>query len=213
MLFDVTITGDVFQCKLDECFGKIDQVIIIADDNMIVGCKPDHSNDDQTFTNLQQVAKKCNIKFNYDKLQYKLNEVEFFGETSTTCGCKPSKDKVAAMTYIPSSTNKKQVESFIGTINYLAKFSPRLSEIAEPIREFAKDKVPFNWHTEHQAAFTSLKKEIASASVLAFYTPQNKMAQPMALDGTIKPQIANGTTRPQSGFTRLQLTTSNKKYT
>ena len=37
MPFGTTVAGDVFQCKLDECFGKIEQVIIIADDIMIVG--------------------------------------------------------------------------------------------------------------------------------------------------------------------------------
>ena len=32
MPFRATVVGDVFQQKLDECFGKIEQVIIIADD-------------------------------------------------------------------------------------------------------------------------------------------------------------------------------------
>ena len=77
MLFGATVVGGIFQCKLDECFGKIEQVIIIADDIMIVGYKSDHSDHDQAFTTLLQTAKKCNIKLNYDK-QYKQNEVEFF---------------------------------------------------------------------------------------------------------------------------------------
>ena len=106
MPLGATIAGDVVQCKLDECFGKIDQVIIIADDIMIVGCKPDDSDLDQAFTHLLQAAKRCNIKHNYDKLQYKQNELEFFGETYTTSGQKPSKDKVAAITSMPAPTNK-----------------------------------------------------------------------------------------------------------
>ena len=56
MAFGATVAGDVFQCKLGEYFGKIEQVIIIADDIMIVDHKPDHSNHDQAFTNLLQVA-------------------------------------------------------------------------------------------------------------------------------------------------------------
>ena len=158
--------------KLDECFGKIEQVIIIADDIMIVGCKPDHINHDQAFTNLLKAAKECNIKLNNENLQHKQNEVELFGENYTTSGHKPSKDKVAAITSMPSLTNKKQVQSFIGMINYLAKFSPRLSEIPEPIREFALDKVPFNWGPEYQEALSSLKKEIARAPMLAYYNPK-----------------------------------------
>ena len=114
------------------------------------------------------------MKLNYDKLQYKQDEVEFFGETYTTSGHKPSKDKVSAITSMPSPTNKKQVQSFIGMINYLSKFSLRLSELAEPIRELSKDKVPFNWGPEHQQAFTQMKKEISSVPVLTYYNPKKQ---------------------------------------
>ena len=93
MPFGAKVATDVFQCKLDECFGKLKQVVIIADDIMIVGYKPDHSNQDQPFTTLLQTAQKCNVKLNYDKLQYKQVEVEFFGETYTTSSCKPAKIK------------------------------------------------------------------------------------------------------------------------
>ena len=71
---------DVFQYKLDECFSKIKQVIIIPDDIMIVGYKPDHSDHDQALTNLLETAQKCNVKPNCDKLQYKQDEIEFFGQ-------------------------------------------------------------------------------------------------------------------------------------
>ena len=80
MPFGATVAGDMFWCMLDECFGKIKQVITIADDIMIVGYKPDHSDHDQSFTNLLQIAQNGNMKLNYNKLQYKQDEVEFFGE-------------------------------------------------------------------------------------------------------------------------------------
>ena len=64
MPFGATVAKDVFQCKLNECFGKIEQVIIIADDIMIVGYKPDHTDHDQAFTTLLQTAQKCNVKLN-----------------------------------------------------------------------------------------------------------------------------------------------------
>ena len=46
MPFGTTIAGDVFQCKLDQCFGQIKIVIVIADDIMIVGKKTNHSDHD-----------------------------------------------------------------------------------------------------------------------------------------------------------------------
>ena len=63
-----TVAGDVFQRKLDECFGKLKQIIIIADDIMVVGYKPDHSDHDQAFTSLLQKAQKCNVNLNLTSL-------------------------------------------------------------------------------------------------------------------------------------------------
>ena len=82
----------------------------------------------------------------------------FLGETYTTSGCKPDKNKVTTITKMPAPTNKRQVQSFIGMVNYLSKFSARLSEIVESIRELAKHKVPFNWGPEHQSFFAQMKK-------------------------------------------------------
>ena len=58
-------------------FCKLKQVIIITDDIMVFGYKPDHSDHDQAFTNLLQTTQNCNVRLNYDKLQYKQNEVDF----------------------------------------------------------------------------------------------------------------------------------------
>ena len=63
----------------------------------------------------------------------------------TTDGRKPAQSKVTAIVQMPSPGSKKEVQSFIDMINYLSKFSPRLTELAEPIRELVKEKVPFNW--------------------------------------------------------------------
>ena len=87
---------------------------------------------------------------------------------------KPDESKVSAITAIPLPTNKRQVQSFIGMINYLSKFSPRLTKIVEPIRELSKDMVAFNWGPEYQSAFIQMKKEIARAPVLAYYNPKKQ---------------------------------------
>ena len=85
---------------------------------------------------------------------------------------------------MPPPTSKKQVQSFIGMINYLSKFSARLSELAEPIRELCKDKVPFNWGLEHQATFKQMKCEIVRAPILAYYNPKKETV--LQTDASIK---------------------------
>ena len=71
MPFGATVAGDVFQRKLDTILLDSDQVVIIADDVMVTGYQPHESDHDITFTKFLEIAKKNNIKQNYDKIQYK----------------------------------------------------------------------------------------------------------------------------------------------
>ena len=61
MPFGVTVAGDVFQCRLDQCVGHIKNMIVIADDIMIAGKKHNHSNNDQALTILIDTARSCNV--------------------------------------------------------------------------------------------------------------------------------------------------------
>ena len=122
---------------------------MIADDIMVFGKKQNLRDHNVALTALLGTARRCNIQLNYDKFQYKKTEVDFFGETYMINGCKPAQTKVSKITSIPEPSCKKKVQSFIGMVNYLSKFSARLSELAKPLRELSKDKVPFNWGPEH----------------------------------------------------------------
>ena len=133
MLFGATVASDVFQRKLDQCFGHLQNVIVIADDIMVVARQPNHKDHDLALTTLLNTARKCTIHLNYEKLQYKQKEVEFFGEMYTLDGAKTSTAKIKAIQEMPPPQCKKQVQSFIGMINYLSKFSAQLSELEEPI--------------------------------------------------------------------------------
>ena len=85
---------------------------------------------------------------------------------------------------MPAPTCRKQVQYFIGMINYLSKFSARLSELAEPIRELCKDKVQFNWGPEHQDVFKLMKREIATTPILAYFNPRKQTV--LQTDASIK---------------------------
>ena len=86
MPFGATVVGDVFQRKLDQDFRHLQNVIVIADDIMVVGKQPNYRDHDTALTKLLNTARECNVHLNYDKLQYKQAEVDFFGKTYTTDG-------------------------------------------------------------------------------------------------------------------------------
>ena len=133
MPFRATVAGDVFQQKLDSIFLNLENVMIITDDIMVIGYQEDEWNHDKAFTQLLETAKKNNIKLNFDKIQYKQNDVEFLGKTYTTQGHKPSDTKVKAITEMPQPMNLKDLQTFLGMVQYLSKFSSRVAELAEPL--------------------------------------------------------------------------------
>ena len=99
-------------------------------------------------------------------------------------GCKPVQTKVSDMNTMLELSSKKEVTSFIGMINYLSKFSARLSKLSEPIRELSKERVPFNWGPEHREAFDAIKKELVKVAILAYYNPNKETV--LQTDASIK---------------------------
>ena len=172
MPFGLSLAGYVFQRNLDSIFGKLPNIIVIADDIMTCGEKADHSGHDIAFKNLLETACKNGVKLNYEKIQYKKNEVEFFGETYTTDGRKADPKKVEVIAKMPNPTSKKEVQTVLGMVQYLSKFSPRLSELSEPLRDLVHIHVPFIWQPEHTQAVEAIKKEIVQTPILKYYDPK-----------------------------------------
>ena len=156
MPFRVNVAGDVFQQNLDEIFGKLTQVMCIADDIMVVGYKDNHSDHDLALTKLFQTAQKNNVKLNFEKLQYKKHEVTFFGENYTTQGRKPDPKKIKAIVKMKQPENKKEMQTFLGMVQYLQKFTPHLLVLVEPLRDLIKTNSPYIWGPEHTIAMNAI---------------------------------------------------------
>ena len=68
MPFGITMAGDVFQQKLDQCVSHLKNVIVIADDIMNIRKKQNHCDNDLALTALLETARRCNVWLNYDTL-------------------------------------------------------------------------------------------------------------------------------------------------
>ena len=170
--------------KLDSIFLNLENVMIIPDDIMVIGYQEDEWDHDKAFIQLLETAKKNNIKLNFDKIQYKQKQVEFFGETYTTQGCKPCDTKVKAITEMPKPENLKDLQTFLGMIQYLSKFSPRIAELTEPLQDLTKKHALYAWGPEHNQAFDYIKKEIVQAPILKYYDPKKETV--LQTDSSIK---------------------------
>ena len=47
--------------------------------------------------------------------------------------------------------NKKELQVFLGIINYLKKFSPGTTDICDPLCKLTSSKVTWTWNASYQA--------------------------------------------------------------
>ena len=170
MPFGLNVAGDAFQQTLDQVYSNLKGVTGIADDMFIYGTSDDDH--DQNLTNFLNRTREHGLKIGLEKIQYKKTSVAFYGSQFTTQGHKPTDKKIQDIQLMPKPKDIKQLQSFLGMINYLNWYSPRLAEITSPLRDLTKDNVPFIWGPEHTNAFHAAKQEIAKAPLMAYYDPK-----------------------------------------
>ena len=114
------------QKELDNALEGLPGVTGIADDNFVYGStEKEH---DENLLRLMERAREKGIKFNADKLQLKCDEASFFGHTWTPEGVKPDNKKVSAILAMKPPDNAKDLQSFLGLVNYLFLFI-KLNEV------------------------------------------------------------------------------------
>ena len=84
-------------------------------------------------------------------------------------GIKPNNEKVKAILELEHPENQKQPKSFLGAIQYLAKFLPRLSEKTDRLRKLLKKDSVWNWGKQQEEDFKNKKEMLTEEPCLAHY--------------------------------------------
>ena len=66
-------------------------------------------------------------------------------------------------------TNHEELQSFLGTTNYLSRFIAFLSDLHVPLQALLKKGTEFVWTSIHQHAFDQIKLHVSSDVKLQFY--------------------------------------------
>ena len=160
---------EVFQKKNEALFGDIDGVEVIFDD--IIVAAQDEQEHDEIIKKLLDRAKAKNVKFNPNKLQYKVKEVKYMGNIVSESGLKPDSEKVRAILDMPLPKSKEELRRFLGMVNFFSKFIPSQSTITDPLRQLLKKDSVWFWSHEHTAAVEQLKHILSCQPVLKFFDP------------------------------------------
>ena len=63
----------------------------------------------------------------------------------------------------------KQLQSFLGGINYYSKFIPNMADIAKPLYRLIEKESEWKWTNIEQSSFEILKQCLLNAPILAMY--------------------------------------------
>ena len=99
--------------------------------------------------NLRIRSRERGFKFNKNKVQFKCQEVSFFGHKWARHGIKPDDSKIFAIQKMTPPENRKDLQSFLGLVNYLTRYSGRLASLTAPLRELIKKDIAYVWGPEH----------------------------------------------------------------
>ena len=99
------------------------------------------------------VCQKEGLILNSKKLELQRERVTFFGAEYSTEGMHPDPKKVQGITEMTPPSDKQQLQSFLGMVNYMGIFIPNLSPHMELLRAMLK-KDMFYW--EEQQTFRRL---------------------------------------------------------
>ena len=145
-----------------------DIALAFLDDVVVLG----NSFVDQV-NNLRQVLERFRdykIRLKPKKCSLFQRRVEFLGRVVDEKGLHLKEDHTKAVIDWPTPTNTKEVERFLGLVNYHRVFLKNCAETVGPLYGLT-GKHEFRWEAEHQSAFDEVKSLMTSAPVLTLPNP------------------------------------------
>ena len=158
---------DVFEMCIDEVLQGLRGCTNIADDVLVYG-----STYEDFKTNVLAFL-DCYVQedmyLNQDKIKLDCPEVPFFRNVLSKDGLSPDTRKVELIQQWPMPMNQTELQSFLGTVNYLSHFLAFLSDLHVPLQALLKKGTQFISTMVHQRAFDQIKLHVSNDVKLQFY--------------------------------------------
>lgn len=171
--FGIKTAPGIFQQMNYDNFGDIENTLIYFDDILIFGrTKKEH---DAILKKVLERAREKNVRFNKNKAQIAMTQVKYLGHIFSLNEIKPDPERLAAIQEMTRPTNKNDLQTFLGVVNFLSTFISNLSEKTAPLRELLKKNVIYQWTPLHDKVFDEIKKCILESNILVPFDPTKEI--------------------------------------
>ncbi|GBO19224.1 Transposon Tf2-9 polyprotein [Araneus ventricosus] len=114
---------------------------------------------------------KFNLTLDPAKLQLCKPEITYLGFDLNANGFSPSEQNVNKVTNFPRPKNLKQVQMFLGMLNYFRGLIYDYAGIVEPLVKLTKKNTPFVWSVDCENAFNTVQEIILKKPTLKNFDP------------------------------------------
>lgn len=211
--FGISSAPAIFQRYLEQLIQHIPGTANYLDDILVTGRTKSELL--KTLSEVFQVFHHANLKCNIEKCLFGVPQVEYLGHIFSASGIKPTPAHIDALRKLAPPKDTSQLKSVLGQINYYRKFIPHAAAIAEPLHRLLRKGVPWQWSSQCDQAFKSLKNALLQTTCLCAYDPSKPLV--LAADasdygvGAVLSHIVNGIERPIA-FVSKTLTPAQKNY-
>ena len=161
------IASDIFQRMLDSVYIGLPGVTGIADDMVIFGRNEEEH--DRNLILFLETTRKNGLVLNKKKLQFKKEEVSFFGHRWNSTGISPDPKKTESILKMQFPPDKETMHSFLGLVNFLNRYTPRLAELCSPLRKLILQDSHYSPGDPEHAAFDAIKEEFKKKIILPYF--------------------------------------------
>ena len=173
MPMGASLSSDIYQYNIDGHLEGIDHCVAIIDDIIIYGSDNDGTDHDKTVRNVMKKAQEVGMHFNPTKCQLRNTEVKFFGMMLNRQGVVPDPAKIDALKRLPKPRTENLLQSFLGIMNYLSRFDPKIMDLTHNLRGLLKKDNEFIWNETHSTDFKHIIKVLYNdPKLLRYYRPE-----------------------------------------
>ncbi len=216
MPFGLPNAGQSFQRFMDEVLSGLDFAFCYLDDILIgSSCTEEHLH--HLHLVLQRLQ-EYGLVLNMEKCELARQEVDFLGHHITADGALPILKHVQAIQDFPAPQDKKQLQTFLGMVNFYRRFIPAAANILLPLTDALRADWSWTWAPAMQHSFQLVKETLAEVATLTHPDPAADLS--LAVDasnthiGAVLQQWqpgGGGGWRPLSFFSK-KLDTAQPKY-
>ena len=128
-----------FQKAMDRTLNHAENTFCFLDDILIV-FKGSEQKHEKLILNVLEKLEKENLALKLLKCEFFQQEVNWLGHQLSLEGISPKITKTEAILKLSPPTSLKQLRSFLGSINHLAKFIPNAATLTEKLRPLLREE-------------------------------------------------------------------------